>query len=322
MKSEIHRIELPTVFGMKTVNSYLMKGVENVLIDCGENTDPSFQSLENGLNAHGLNFKDIDRIVISHAHVDHIGMANRVAEASDCPVWVSEKVLPWAVDPIGMWEKRKSIMIPTFLRLYPSTMHQTVEEGYFKIMKSFQKVWEPIDSERIIGFDSEGRLDLLGESWQVLYLPGHSITQSAFYTEDTEDFLSADMLLRITPTPVVEPDPANPGKRNKGILEMIDSYVRVRQLNIQTVYPGHYEIFHNAHAVIDNQLLRIDQRAAECLSLIKSGLSSFFDIYMKMYKGQIIMPALVMLIGYLDLLNSRGLVFEKEEDGYIQFYPI
>ena len=75
-------IELPTIYGMKSVNAFLLKGDEPTLVDCGEKTPASFEALRAGLRREGLELKDLQKIVITHAHVDHMGMAAQVAEAS------------------------------------------------------------------------------------------------------------------------------------------------------------------------------------------------------------------------------------------------
>ena len=76
------RIELPTMYGMKSVNAYLFLTPELTLIDCGEKTDASWDALQTALAKHGLAIKDIKRVIITHAHVDHIGMAHKISEES------------------------------------------------------------------------------------------------------------------------------------------------------------------------------------------------------------------------------------------------
>ena len=106
---KISQIILPTIFGMKTVNSFVIQGGDEVvLIDSGEDTDASYDAMVAGLAEQDLLLSDIDRIIITHSHVDHIGMAQRVAEAANAKVWVSEKTEAYAVDPTGQWGIRRT----------------------------------------------------------------------------------------------------------------------------------------------------------------------------------------------------------------------
>ena len=303
---------------MRTVNSFLIVDKAVSLIDCGEDTDASFRALEEGIHAQGLRMKDIDQIIVTHAHVDHIGMAARVSSEADANVWVSELVYPWAVDPANMWEKRKSALGPEIMKFFPASLREFLNENYFKMMNNMSNVWKPIDKESIEIFDSQGSIQFGSSDWEVLYLPGHSQTQSAFYHQETKEFFSADMLLKITPTPVIEASLENPNERTKGIIQLIDSYNMLRQLEIEKVYPGHYEIFQNAHEVIDRQLKRIEIRKQQCLSILQSGVTSFFDLLQQMYSSNFHPPALIMLIGYLDLLEVDEKIRYEEEEEVVQ----
>ena len=319
---KVHRIELPTIFGMRTVNSFLVVDETVSLIDCGEDTDASFQALNDGIERSGLRIGDIDQIIVTHAHVDHIGMASRISSAANAPVWVSELVYPWAVDPAGMWEKRRSALGPEIMKFFPISLREFLNENYFKMMDNMSNVWKAIDESSIEIFDSKGSLHIGASEWEVLYLPGHSQTQSAFYHPTTKEFFSADMLLKITPTPVIEADLENPSERTKGIIQLLESYHQLLQLNIDTVYPGHYEIFYNAHDVIQRQLKRIETRKQQCLTILQSGVTSFFELLQQMYSSNFHPPALIMLIGYLDLLESDNKIRLEEEEGVVQIIAI
>lgn len=318
--SEIHRIELPTLFGMKTVNAYLLKGDEVVLIDSGENTDASYAALKSGLKEQGLVINDVDRIIITHAHVDHMGMAQRIGSEANARVWVSELVKDWAINPDEMWSIREKLMLPTLLSFFDPNLSDLIKQGYEEMMGDVKKVWEPISEDLLDIYESDGQLDINDTRWQCVYMPGHSSSQSTFFNPLNGDYISADMLLRITPTPVIEPSREDMTKRNKGILEMMDSYERLLRFDIKKVYPGHYEIFENAHDVINRQVTRIDERTKHCYELIKSGQSSFIDIFNALYEGRFHMPAMIMLIGYLDRLENAGVIKYEIRNGYQQIF--
>lgn len=308
------------MFGMKTVNAYLLKGDEVVLIDSGENTEASYEALKSGLKEHSLSITDIDRVIITHAHVDHMGMAQRIGAEANARIWVSELVKDWAVKPDEMWSTREKLMLPTLLSYFDSNLSDLIQQGYVDMMGNVKKVWEPISEDLLDIYQSDGQLDINDIRWQCVYMPGHSSSQSTFFNPINGDYISADMLLRITPTPVIEPSREDLSKRNKGILEMMNSYERLLRFDIKKVYPGHYEIFDNAHDVINRQVRRIDERTKQCYELIKSGQSSFIDIFNSLYEGRFHMPAMIMLIGYLDRLENAGVIRYEERDNYQQIF--
>jgi glyoxylase-like metal-dependent hydrolase (beta-lactamase superfamily II) len=56
----------------------------HVLIDCGWNTDDAYGALEEGMKEHGAQPSEITKLVITHVHPDHYGMAGRLKQLSSC----------------------------------------------------------------------------------------------------------------------------------------------------------------------------------------------------------------------------------------------
>lgn len=303
---DIRRIILPTQYGMNTVNCFLIKGDEPTLIDCGEDSDESWNALTSGLKENNIAITDIKKLVITHAHVDHIGMARRVARAASCEVWVSDKVKDWALNVHEMWDFRTQIMKNSVSMFLNQEMSSGVISMFGDMSSKIMDQWHAVDPGYIKVFDhSAGYLSMGGYDWKILYAPGHSNTQNCFYHEETQQMISADMLLSITPTPVLEPDAIDPSKREKSVITMLESYKVFRSIEMSEVYPGHYDIFNDPISKIDQQVTRIHQRKEECFELIKSGTSDLLGLFQELYKGRWHMPAFNMTIAYLDLLESE-----------------
>jgi glyoxylase-like metal-dependent hydrolase (beta-lactamase superfamily II) len=78
--------------GLPYVLPYLLKdGGDTVLLDCGWNTDSAYAALEEGMKEHGTHPSDISKLVISHVHPDHYGMAGRLKQLSSCELVIHEK---------------------------------------------------------------------------------------------------------------------------------------------------------------------------------------------------------------------------------------
>ena len=110
------RLELPTDLGVGPVNAYLFTQPEVVLVDAGIKTDACWEALVDGLAAHGLAPADVARIVITHTHVDHYGLAGRLVAESDATVWVSELGAPWLSAADEKWQERLVYYRDDFLR--------------------------------------------------------------------------------------------------------------------------------------------------------------------------------------------------------------
>lgn len=313
------RIELPTIYGMKTVNAYLFLDPVPTLIDCGEKTTASWNALVAALKKHGLEIKDIERIIITHAHVDHIGMAGKIVEHSNAQVFVNEYCYTWATNKEEMWDRRMQLIertMPNQIGQTPGNFKQTI----LAFMKNAVNHWDNIPKERVQVFPMNGTLNFGGGDWEVIYAPGHANMQTCFYQADNKWLIAADMLLRITPTPVMDVSIQDKKVRDKGLVQLLASYKKMAALDIDTVYPGHYEVFTNHKAVIKMQVDRIHERIEECFDLIKSGTQGFTDLLNALYPNRVSMPAMSMLIGYLDMLTDMGRVemriLENGKRGY------
>ncbi|MCB9434583.1 MAG: MBL fold metallo-hydrolase [Ardenticatenaceae bacterium] len=316
------RIELPTPFDVGSVNAFLFTEPEPVLVDTGVHSAENWAALLAGLNANGVALTDLRRIVITHPHVDHCGEAGPLAEASGAQVWASEIAQTWLVDPAHMWQRRVDYYAHHFL---PFTgLPEPAFQAVIGSMRWAAETAVPVPRHRLTNFPLNGTLEMGGLPWQVLHMPGHSEYQTCFYQPDTRQFLAADMLLAKTPTPIVERPLDDTFTRIPALPKFLQSLDRVEALDIETVYPGHGDIFTNHRELIQQQRQRITARKEECLRLVRNGRCTIAQLTEEMYSHiplRFRFSGLWMLVGYLDLLQAEGAVSEHLRDGIWHYTP-
>jgi glyoxylase-like metal-dependent hydrolase (beta-lactamase superfamily II) len=69
-------------------NAYLFDTTETVLVDTGDWMETTREQLESHLAERGLAFEDIDRIILTHWHPDHTGLAGEIQAAGGATVHV------------------------------------------------------------------------------------------------------------------------------------------------------------------------------------------------------------------------------------------
>lgn len=84
------RIVVPTPYKVGPANVYVFPDDPITLFDCGPNTRATENALILGLAQHGLHLKQIARVVISHGHPDHYGLAPLIREASGAEICIGE----------------------------------------------------------------------------------------------------------------------------------------------------------------------------------------------------------------------------------------
>ena len=313
------QIPLPIPYAVGPVNSYLFIEPELTLIDCGVKSEASWRALSTALDAHHLTIADIQRVIITHAHVDHMGMAGQIAAHSPAQIWVAEMNYDWAVNLPQKWQRRMDFMGDVIRQFgLPADQQQAILGG----MARTPMLWDAIPAERVVTFPLDGTIAIGGQPWQVIYTPGHSNTQTCFYQADSRQFLAADMLLPVTPTPVIEEPLDGSDERVPGLPQFLDSLALVEALDIEQVYPGHGAPFADHRALIERQSARIAQRTEECYGLIADGAHTFGALFAAMYGAHSTadrFSALGMLVGYLDLLEVDGLIKGRMRDGVRSF---
>lgn len=310
----MHRIELPLKISYPTVNAYFVREPIPTLIDCGLNSAASLKALRKGLKPFNLQPEDIGKVIITHPHVDHIGLAGILA-GYGAEVWLTDLAAAWMDTPApARWDALALLLAIMAEHGFPETAVRGTDQFYSRLEPMFSAI--PTENRRV--FHAGDRIKIGGQSYEVIAAPGHSNRQVCFYQPDQKILFSADMLLPKTPVPLVEPCLDDAKRRDPGLPALLKSYDRFRALEVHQVFPGHGKPFTNHRSLIDSQLERIDTRKRECLALVRDGCGSLPELLGTLYRH--LSPSnrlggLAMLIGYLDLLLAEGLVKTVVIDG-------
>jgi len=320
MSFTTYRIELPLGIMFPTVNCYLIPGEQLTLIDCGFNTEESWKLFQLKLEELGYQVADIEQVVITHEHQDHIGLLAQILENSTAVIKAPKMIEEWFTKPQVIHKRYQAFTkeLLSTLGLPEEKLQQAYQYLEFETVIDFTP-----DIKRFEFYKAGDHLDFGGKDWEVLNTPGHCLSQMVFHQQEENWLLGSDMLLPITPMPIIEPHPDQPDTSARALKLLLHSFERLKTLDIQMVYPGHGPAFPNANTIIDQQLTRIQIRKEECFERIVSGASTPFEICQKMYPYQIIPPdfsGLMMILGYTDLLQEEGRITKKyDEQGHLNF---
>src|ERR1044072_5687745 len=74
-----------------SVNAWLLRGDPVTLIDTGPRDDSALAALEAGLRRHGLRLEDIELLLATHHHLDHVGLAATIQRRSGAAIAVLDR---------------------------------------------------------------------------------------------------------------------------------------------------------------------------------------------------------------------------------------
>ena len=171
--------------GEHFVNWYLVEeGGRITIVDAG--LPASWQSLLWALERLGRSTSDVEAIVLTHAHFDHIGFAERARAELGVPVWVHENDAPLTKRPWLYMSERSPLSY-----LGPGTL---------QIVGSFIRAGAPRVGpiHQVRRFGNEGTLDVPG-SPRIVFTPGHTLGHVALHLPERDAVISGDALVTHDP---------------------------------------------------------------------------------------------------------------------------
>jgi glyoxylase-like metal-dependent hydrolase (beta-lactamase superfamily II) len=316
----LHEIPLPTPFPIGDVNTYLAEGDPLTLIDCGPNTPEAYDVLTAGLAEIGYKISDIQRLLITHHHVDHVGLAQRIVEESGAEVWSHSSAVRWLETPEESRSEFQAFAGGLFRESgVPSALIARMElvEAYLWSLSSKVCVQQRL---------SEGdTVELAGQRWRVYHTPGHAGDMICLYDAETQVLLASDHILnKVSSNPLIEP-PDQPGEpRPKRLLDYMREMQRIAALDIQIAYPGHGEPATNVPELVASRLAFHQKRADTLYALFENQPRTLYELTEKMFPAihdsQKILT-LSEVLGHLDLLERDGRIGSERRDGLIFWLP-
>ncbi|MCL2335982.1 MAG: MBL fold metallo-hydrolase [Firmicutes bacterium] len=310
----VYQITLPTPYRVGPVNIYVIKNRPVTLIDTGADTPEAYKVLRHMLALLNVDINDIERLLITHSHPDHAGMAAKIAALSGA-VTMSHEI---EFQKMAKFEEIIGERVPYLLEMGIGLEElQVIQDDRNEmpgVNMAVEKVRTLTDGDWL-EFD-EGAL-------QVLHLPGHSPGHLCFYSPEQKFFFSGDfMISHISPNPLLEPDPDHPGRRLPTLGQYLDGLKQVEKLDISVVFPGHGGVFSDYHGVIAGVREHHEQQVNLILNRLKGGELNVYQLCRKVYSGihgWSVFLGLSEIQANLDWMMEYRLVRSNKRDGIVYY---
>lgn len=308
-------LELETHFAEGTVNAFLAIGETVTLIDTGNPGKQSFQQLKTKLHNHGVSLRDIDRIVLTHIHIDYAGAIPHIQEEADIPIFVYEQAKVSIHAGFDEFEREQQFFHQFLTSCGADPLQHIVQR------RIREEEW------RNVTYLKDGdSIHLGGKRFEVVHVPGHSQSDILLWDTETGNTFAGDHLLKaFSVNAFIEPPNPEENIRPKPLLQYRQSLEKVSKLPLQMIYPGHGEVFSDHLSLINKRLLEQEKRCGQILHILESGNKTIFEICTEMYprlQGRTVFLGLSQIQGHLDLLEQRQVVSYKEKDSTLFYQTI
>ena len=314
----VHRLAIPTPFAVGRVNVYLIEDDPLTLVDAGPNSGTSFDALQRGVEGLGNSLEDIGLVILTHQHIDHLGLVGLVASRSGAEVAALDAAVPFVERFSEEAQADDDFARDVMLR---HGVSDDVASALQSVSRAFRAWGARADVTRVL-HDGE-TLELRDRALQVSHRPGHSPTDTVFLDAERRMLLAADHLLaRISSNPLITRPRDGSTGRPRALMTYLESLRETREMEVDLVLPGHGRPITDHRTLIDERFRMHRRRAEKLHGLIGEKPRSAHELAQAMWGNIAVTQAYLTLsevLGHTDILLDEGRVRETEAGGVVRF---
>lgn len=287
--------------GKTATRVFFVRGADKIaLIDSG--LYGGLPALQQGFEEMGLKPSDLDLLLLTHEHMDHVGNNGWLKAETGCTI---------------MGHKARADRVADNMLNAKAIVHAFPEGESFDLNAEYLD-WMGPTAAGIDAFIAEGdTIDLGGGIvLETVEVVGHSMAEVGFYEQSTRTLIIADPLLPpFNPVLYLYEDP----NAMRATFDKIEAFLKDR--DVQTVIFAHDEPkgAEETQALIDNCRARVDKVEASMIIHIKANPGiTFADLRDKCCDDQQVVRewrALVSIDASLRDFEAKGLI-RKEGEGW------
>jgi len=216
-------------------DSYLLgidPGAETTLVDTGVAVPDTREELRAGLARHGLEFADVDRVLLTHHHPDHCGLAGEIQADSGCSVHVHEADAPLVAQAPAAMAAQEDRLRSCIEDWGMPEDARTELLGFLEGSAHIQG-----DPPDVTTFTDGATFDLGSVELEAVHMPGHAAGLAGFAVDgrDGEEVFSGDALL-----PYYTPNVGGADTRVEDALaKYLDTLADIVARDYTRAWPGH-----------------------------------------------------------------------------------
>jgi len=318
INNQIFRIRTETSFPVGHTNVYFIADSQPTIIDTGPNQESTVHSLQQGLEKIGYHFADIKRILITHPHIDHFGLAARIQAESGAKIFAMGEARHILSDILREWEANDDYFI---LFLTYCGVPKNKIEAFMSAGRDYAhygckiNVDVPLRDGQIIKFDDF--------TLTTIHTPGHTPFDVCFESPEQQVIFVGDTLRpRIAPNVLLARPRGESQNRPRILLLHIETLRRLMSTHATLALPGHGEPFDNPREAAEKTLRHHQRRSAEIFGTLNGQAKTPFEITRELFPS---MPVFELflgvseVIGHLDALEEEGCVSQQFNDGQLYY---
>ena len=261
----------------------------------------------------------VPRVIVTHMHPDHIGMAGWITRKFDCRLWITR--LEYLMCRMLAADTGREAP-DDGMRFYRSAgWDQDAMDTYAGRFGGFGKSMHalPDSFRRIVDGES---IRIGDHDWTVVVGSGHSPEHACLHCPELKLMISGDQVLpRITSNVSVFPTEPDGDPLDDWLTSL--ARVKTKIPNDVLVLPAHNDPFHGLHTRLD-QLIEGHEHALEALEKLIAEPKRATEVFSVLFKRTITLEVLSMATGesvaHLNCLIRRGRAVRRTDAAGVDWY--
>ena len=252
-----------------------------IMIDAGPNIQHAFESFKQNLDKKNITISEIKKIIITHAHSDHMGLADQfIKQGTEFYVGAPD------MSSYTSGSQFESIIIrKTASVLRTNGMPNSILDKWLENKKNRPHLnsipW--LNIKPVVGRHSFPLID--NQKLEIIACPGHTPGSIAAYNPQTQEIFSGDTILKNKiPSTGLHYESISSEKQWSGTMHFLNTIQQLKLIKIKKVYPAHGPDIIDHRAILNYYIEHFSHFEQKISKLANKNLSNSFEITKKAYK--------------------------------------
>ncbi len=316
----IHQFKVPMRHNpLGYTYSYFLKE-SRTLIDAGIPDWNSLNSLENQLSEQGTHVKDLERVIITHMHNDHVGLIEYIRQSADV------KTLAHRVA-----EEHQQEQIKIYRDMYRNTSEElhlmgggSFQQFLSRFEHAFREDPKPLRLDKLL--EDGDTINLPDANLKVIWTPGHAPEHICLHDAQRHILFSGDHIL----PKITSHISLHTWENRDPLKDYLNSLNKVKDIPVNLILPGHEKTFTNLPERVEQLINHHKARLKEVKNAIKNGKKTVFEVSSAIHWDS--RPWLVMdfwtkrmaaseTYAHLIYLKNKGEINETTKEQTLNYSP-
>lgn len=231
----VHRLEFDVKWPPNHVAAYLIDDADPILVDVGMPSDTNERALRDQLAAHGYELADVRTVLVTHPHLDHVGLLSSLRAAGEPTVYAPRSYR----DRLAQSRESREASVTEQVRR-TGVPDDLIDSAVNRALDRFDEISSCLPADAVDGWVGGGEtVDVGTRSFTAVHTPGHQRDHLCYETSLDGRRVSFSGDMAIQPFRAAAIHASFGSEQTEAISAYYSALDRLEGRGIDRVFPGH-----------------------------------------------------------------------------------